>query len=469
MGSDSAGPASVHSVSVPGPEAGGRGRRLGPRSALRWVGLAAVLLILLVPAFQINAFHTTDAKSFAIWQTDSESLVTAKIESTTAQARARGINALGMLYATPDPMEPNGVLDTLDDGARPTTTRYNPYQSQIGFPGYFFTALYHLGFHSIASLQAASSSLFVATLLVFGLLLGRAVRPAFAVVFLIVAIASPWLTLAGRNLYWVPWTWFLPACAALLYCRAGTPRGRRWSLVALAASFFLRWASGYEFITSITLLAMAMPVLIHAFAGTLREKWRTVLAQALVIMAIAVGCFVVSVLLLAFLVGAGDFAYGMSVILFDAGKRTYGGVHVQDPVLAASLAANPLDVVATYLFDWKSDLLTLGTGSPFSVSIGSNGLWLLVVLAAAVVGVRRWRMDGLWTRDAWTLGIAMVVPLSWVVAAKAHAYVHPFIDFVLWYLITVAALVWIVGAFALPEARSLLRRVVAGPASGTVR
>lgn len=418
---------------------------------LRLLGWAALVLVLLTPVFRYNALGAAETEAFNGWQLDSQALVIAKIESTTPQAKAPGIDALGLLVAVPDQNAPSATFDWLGSGAKPTTTSYAPYQSQIGFAGYLFTALYHLGFTTISSLQIVNSALFVAVLALFTLLLRRATSTSFAVLFAIATLGSPWLAEAGRNLYWVPWTWFLPACAALWFTMA---RGRtRWlAAAALAAAFLLKWASGYEFLTSVTLLAAAMPVLQRAFHPESRPV-RAVLRDALAVVGIAVVGFVVSLLVLAFLVGAGNFAYGANVILFDAGKRTYGGVTVDDPLLAASIAANPLDVVATYLFSWNTDVFSFGTGTPLDLVIGPHGLWMLIIAAAVVVVARAVRGDRRWIRDLWVLGIALSVPISWFVAAKAHSYVHPFINFVLWYLITVGALLWILVDWVLPRLR----------------
>lgn len=446
---------------VPAPRNDGDARRRERGPGRRRLGIIAVFLlatVVLTPVFRWNALGAADPTSFTIWQLDSQALVTAKIESTTPEARARGINALGMLIAVPDPEAPNATFDELAAGGHPTTTRYLPYPSQSGLPGYLFTALYHLGLTTISGLQIATSAMFAATLLLFSFLLGRTTHRSFGWVFFVVALGSPWLALAGRNLYWVPWTWFLPACAAMWYVRA-TGRIRLLSLAALAVAFVVRWSSGYEFITSIALLAAAMPVLSAVFHPDQFRRVRLVVRDTAVIAGIGVACFVVSIVALAFQVGAGKFAYGISAILYDVGKRTYGGVPVSDPAIAASFAAHPLDVVATYLFGWGTNLVSFSFGTPAALVLGPNSLWALVMGSVAIVVIRRFRSDKWWRRDATILVVALVVPLSFIIAAKAHAYVHPFIDFEVWYLISIGALIWIVGAALIPLARDGLRHV----------
>jgi hypothetical protein len=409
--------------------------------------------------FRWNALGAADQTQFDTWQLDSQALVTAKIESTTPEARAPGIDALGLLYANPDQLAPNATLDWLTKGAKPTTTRYTPYQSQIGLPGYLFTALYHLGFTTISSLQLASSTLFVVVLLWFALLLGRITRPSFAVVFLVVSIGSPWLTIAGRNLYWVPWTWFLPACAAILVIRS-SGRRRLLAVALLAAAFFIKWASGYEYLTSVTLLAAAMPVLAAVFDRTRPTRPRKVALDVGLVVLVGLVVFLFSIVVLAFLVGAGDFGYGLSIVLQDAGKRTYGGIQTADPQIAASLAASPVDVVARYLFGWSTNVVAIGSGAPLSLVLGPKSFWFLVIAAAAVVAVRLVQHDRGWVRDAWLVAIALAIPLSWFIAAKGHSYIHAFINFVLFYLISVGALIWVVGAALVPLVRRSVDRGV---------
>ena len=414
----------------------------------------------MTPVFRWNALGAVDEGQFNGWQLDSQALVTAKIESTTPQARADGIDKFGLLVAVPDQNAPSSTLDWLDRGATPTTTSYAPYQSQIGLPGYVFAGLYHLGLTTISSLQIASSAMFASVLLLFAFLLSRITRRSFAIVFLVVALGSPWLALAGRNLYWVPWTWFLPACAAIFFV---TSRGRMrlLAIAALAAAFLVRWASGFEYLTSVTLLAAAMPVLAAVFGRSGTPSPKRVARDVGVVVLVAFVCFVMSVVILAFLVGAGNFAYGISTVLDDAGRRTYGGgAQVLSGPIAESLLARPLDVVATYLFSWSTDVVSIGSGAPFSLVLGPNSFWLLVIGAAAVVGIRAFLHDRRWRRDAWLVAVALAVPLSWFVAAKGHSYLHAFINFVLFYLITVGTLIWVIGDALAPLVRTKLLALV---------
>ncbi|MDP1363231.1 hypothetical protein, partial [Klebsiella variicola] len=80
---------------------------------------------------------------------------------------------------------------------------------------------------------------------------------AEAIVFAVGVITSTWLIVVSRNLYWVSWTWFLPMLVngLLLLNRPISPK--RWKLVYVAAAVTLLVKSlcGYEYLTSIVIMA----------------------------------------------------------------------------------------------------------------------------------------------------------------------------------------------------------------------
>lgn len=89
-------------------------------------------------------------------------------------------------------------------------------------------------------------------------------------VLLLLTLSSPWLTVFGRNLYWLMGTWYLPAVISAWLCWFWDRSAKRSigaSILFLAgifggnlASVFLKATMGYEYLSTITLAQMTIIV-----------------------------------------------------------------------------------------------------------------------------------------------------------------------------------------------------------------
>jgi len=159
---------------------------------------------------------------------------------------------------------------------------------------------------------------------------------------------------------------------------------------------------------------------------------------------------------------AGNVIAGIEKIWFNTIlRRTYGDSANFDPQFAASLEANPLDVVGKYVWSaWSTDLLSLSfdrSGSIFAIRLGSSSFIVLIAASLAIVLWRWIRKDIRWRRDASLLALGFVIPIFWFVAAKSYSYVHTHLLFFLWYFLFVPALLYVVGALIWDKRRRLDR------------
>ena len=163
----------------------------------------------LIPVFKWNQFATADSAFFSQYDLFSQSLVQAKIESTTPRAVSPEIPRAGLMIAQPNAGTVYGPFDGLSRGGSVGAQAYSPYLSNPGLQGYFFLGAYSVGCDSMGCLETLNSAFTALALLGFMLLLGTIAPRSFAAIFMLTAVFSPWIVSAARNLYCVLCSWLL--------------------------------------------------------------------------------------------------------------------------------------------------------------------------------------------------------------------------------------------------------------------
>ncbi|WP_375399798.1 hypothetical protein [uncultured Amnibacterium sp.] len=425
----------------------------------RIIAVLSLLLLgfALVPVFQDNLLAPADAYFFSNWDRESQALVLAKIEQ---DATTGSSTPFGLTNAQPQVLSPYDTFDGLRAGAVPKATSYAPYPSSLGVQGFLFEGLYRAGCSSLTCLNTVESAGFSIVLVLFAALLWLAVSRSLASVVLFSSLFSPWTVSAAHNLYWVPWSWLLPAAAA---CALTLARTRRWRVVwfvIIGLTTALKASMGYEFLSSTTLLATSIPLLAHVVHG--RRVDRQLVRTMAIVFASCVAGFLVVLVIHAFVVGNGSAAAGLQTIAHDALKRTYGSTSLAAPgdgSTVRSLTLSPLAVLSTYLVSWPTSVFAFDIGAapypPFA--LGRSSFWVMVVVAAAIIAVDLIRGNPRWRRNAVVFVATASAPLSWFVLAKSHSATAIGVNYVLWYLIFIPALVWIIGEAAATSTRA--RRV----------
>lgn len=313
----------------------------------------------------------------------------------------------------------------------------NPYISQYGIQGSFYSALYNQLHLSLDTLHKLTAALLVLAITFLTFLYRRIFPPWFAVAFFISMILSPWIVVFGRNLYWCAFLWFTPAVFAAYFVLARTRIGKWLSLIGVYLAFTLKCLAGYEYISTIILFAaapLAYQFIVHIKS---REKWHYA-CGFLIICLLGVAGFTTALLMHAGIRGDTLIEGLRSIYELDVKRRTYAdpstfadmtGYRLQD-----SFTASVWDVLHIYLSGWFTDVIKfLASWSFLPLFIGS----LLVCTGAFFLKSKnKWVYAGLF--------IAFVpATFSWLVLAKAHSYVHPHLNFVLWYFGGVATMIYI--------------------------
>lgn len=262
------------------------------------------------------------------------------------------------------------------------------------------------------------------------------------------SLFSPWLTVSGGHLFWFSGVFFLPLVyVAFRLHRSGRTLRYGYFTGAIALTFLLKnLLTGYELITT-SLVMCTLPVFFYAF----RQKWSlrqwagrfsAVSAGLLLGLALAVG-----ILLLQTSQLQGPQRTGIANLKERLLLRTIGVSEQQNipPQIKASREASLRETMQKY---WRQPLLTLPHIPRWLPlrrdrrSLQTAHLLLFgIVLAVAGLGFTTLR-----PLAATTL-ISYLAPASWFVIFRAHAYLHPFLDPLAWYLPTVLLIYALAGAW----------------------
>lgn len=383
---------------------------------LRWL-LIAELTILFALVFQLNVFGSIDSEWFRSHQANSEALVLSGIY----HKKATGSSDIPLGFYNYG--EGDWVTRVFDHFQADTFAglTYGEYTSQYGLQGRLFSALYRALHTTSRQLLEAFNS--VLSGLLFALLVDwvrRQYGQREATILAISIVASPWLIAISRNLYWVSWTWFLPMMAnGALLLRENTAQPR-WPLVyaATAITIWIKALCGYEYITTITIMA-CIPLVLYYIEES--KPFLQSLRRLVITGAAAVFGFGVALLMHAS-ARAPNLLDGLRLIKQDAVRRTAG--------LAGdtSVLLSRMDVLKRYIFDWEKP----------STAFINIPMW--VILLFATVSVVALTLNRKRDRRGYALGMAYIFsllgPLSWFVLAKQHSANHTHLNYVLWYMPT---------------------------------
>ena len=329
--------------------------------------------------------------------------------------------------------------------------RFNPYTSQYGLQGLSFAwASEALGL-SLDSMYIMTAAMLACVLAALALLYARIFGLIFCAGFVACMLLSPWITNYGRNIYWVPFTWFLPAVFLAIGLLSGTTLARTVAAAGYFLAVLLKCLCGYEYLSTVILFAaapcvVAIAVPVRAIAARPAALW---CAAACVLGACA---FAVALVCQSPLKAPTVWQGVLTIVEQDALRRTQGdpSAFSADGDAVSSLSQTTWSVVWRYVFQWRTDLLAGIPGTAFG--------YLLVAAAAVAVGRAVVARSDRW-RHGVMLGAFVVPAVSWYVLGKGHSARHYHMNYVLWYMGAVPVCLWI-GADTLHE---IVRRFIPPP------
>lgn len=425
--------------------------------------IALLFLALGTISFNWNAFGIANPNIFASFQKESEQLVLDGLLQGQDKTTKMGY------YSRPTAPAPTSDAPKFYE-VKDRRGSFVPYFSQYGLQFNFFHFLYEnvSEDYRIYQLIVSISTAICLSLFYFGINIrfGRWEAVAFSLSILL----SPWITYFGRNIYWVPISWFAPAIVTIFAGRMifeSTPRIATFiSLLFLA--FLCRFLCGYEYMSTIGVSVAPFLILYAADLKDRRIK-RLVLAGALVLASFLLA-FGSAIVAHALQVGNGSLNAGFSRIEDVAGKRVSASLcdgacilkscrgdaecawKIQDSLQRSAVSVAGRYVIMGHLIPWidsfsnlndkisdfqsifrSKSVVEFANASNISIisRILSAILFAILFVSALVVSYR----SSFWVMSAFAISFAG--PMSWFILAKGHSAIHTHLNYVLWYLIAI--------------------------------
>ncbi|MGA7192479.1 MAG: hypothetical protein WBW94_02535 [Anaerolineales bacterium] len=398
-----------------------------------------VSVILLALGFDHNAWGVVREKKFETFQNDSESLVMARMVAS----RQYGLTSYGALmgWGDADPLNLHDSdyqhqYDVYFAGS--DFQAYSVYKSQTGFQAFFFSVLDRLSplapKWNLRLFRGLMALLLALTLSFFILWIYREFGGFTALIVFLTTLLSPWITLFGRNLLYFTWAFYLPMLLTAFYLarekRSGQASNKMLGWLVFAAVAFKCLFDGYDFI--IPSLAMVfIPIIYYGFL----DKWsfrRFVTRLSVAIVACA-GGVLTGIIMLAFQLRFvdGSFSAGLADVLSTFGRRTYGDPSLYPSMYAESLKANPISVLATYLFnDYVLAFINLHFFDLIVIVAIFTLIYLMIDKFIKLNLLNKSRAYAL-IGATW---VSVLSPISWFVIFKGQAYVHTHTNYLAWYM-----------------------------------
>lgn len=313
--------------------------------------------------------------------------------------------------------------------------RHVAYTSQYGFQGMWFSLLYNKFGISFRGLQKINTIILSVTIILLTLLFAKVFSKQLAFLFFITIFLSPWVVSFARNLYWVEFTWFVPAVFCYFMWLKKNFDTRIFLLALFCSSVFIKCLCGYEYLSSILLFAAA-PFVYELLTSTTKEQFQEAFKWLVAIGLVGVLGFMAALLFHASLRTGGDVIEGLKIIWeTDVKRRTYGDPALFNPAYKDSLTASAWQVVMTYIGSWRTDII-----------LGIPGNWFVPIVCLALLTIfGELSFNHPEARKQFYLLITFALPaLSWYILGKSHSYVHTHMNFVLWYFGFVAVTFYVI-------------------------
>lgn len=385
--------------------------------------------------FYRNQWEMVRDKKFSLFQKGDESYVIARIVMT----RQRGFFSYGGLLgwgdldvAPADVAEPQYQYqyDVYFSGGE--FQEYLPKLSHPGFQGLFFSLLDRASpFSPVINLRLfrmLNSGLFALVLMGVTLWFYQVLGFLPALLVFGSILFSAWMTLFGRNLFFVPWAFYLPF-VVLLWSLEGERARRRLSdaqFFSVTSSLMLIKCllNGYDFILP-TLGMVVSPILFY----TILEKWnKERFIRRFLITAAGAGLgILISLLILSIqnIFVSGSLQEGLRVIIETLERRTLASGPSVPALYEEANRASTWVILRTYFSESYFGKFAFPYYGITALFAGFSVLYL------AVRKIRPEDAAGR-SKGAALLGVtwlSLLSPLSWYVIFKSVAYFHTHMNY----------------------------------------
>jgi uncharacterized membrane protein YqaE (UPF0057 family) len=401
----------------------------------------SVLFVVLCISFQINFLSIAPEKFFNNFQLNGQARVIGGIIADKHGIDKKG-GVLGKVYTKPGEFEEYNEAYTIKETYQifqefpaGEPVYIDTYTAQYGLQGIVYSYLHrNLGLSELSHLQSLVSVITSFTLVLLFAIYRKIYGNIFSVLFLVALAASPWLVAMGRNLYWSPFLLFLPAVAAALLSLEKRKVVQYALLILIAFFVFIKSLSNYEYVSSVIVLACSV-FIVGPFFQKNEQSPKPDYKMAFIALTACVIGFSAAILVHADSRGDTLVLGLQDMYEEDIQRRTYGKSENYDHLeTKQSLEASPLDVLKIYILEWPGKRQMILPGKLF---------WALLFVSAIGIFYKLVTRHPTGWRDLVTFVTFFAVPASWFILAKGHSYTQTHINFVLWYIGFIPALIYV--------------------------
>ncbi len=301
--------------------------------------------------------------------------------------------------------------------------KISDYASQVGLQGYIFSFLYNKLNISIDILNFLCCLLLAIVFIIFCYNIKKKYNIILATIFYITFLLSPWIVSFAKNLYWVEFTWFLPALFGLILSRDLNKSKIYIPLIFI--TILIKCLCGYEYISTIMLFTISF--LLIDFMTMSKSKDKVKILK--IIMVTGFSCifaFFLAISIHGYLKGNGNILEGIKIIYKnDVVRRTISlpGSDNLSGVIKESVNASAFSVIKKYtIFDTN-------------IILGIPGAYfrLLIAITVALLVHSLINKDKNAKKDIFMFLIFLFTTISWFILGRGHSYIHTHMNYVLWY------------------------------------
>lgn len=290
---------------------------------------------------------------------------------------------------------------------------YTEYKSQVGLQGIVIRYLFkYFDFMSVGKLYILYTVLLSGVLVLISHQLTIKYNIYFGASFLAVSLIYPTISRFARNLYWAEFLWFIPVLLGLMCLNYPGRRSVIYPLIYI--SIFVKCLCGYEFLSSIMISEVMFIICDFVIC---KQKRKQLFKTFAAVSAISLSAFAAALMIHAYMYGGSEgILSGLSEIFKEiVQKRTYGSADNFEQILSDSLNSGVFTVLAKY----------------FTFEVLGKVISVVTVITAALVLYKAITRQDEYIMQAVLFVLSLLSPLSWLILAKSHSYVHVSLNIVL--------------------------------------
>ena len=393
---------------------------------------------LLFLGFYRNQWQTVRPKKFSSFQKDVEGYVIARMVLTRQSQLLSNGGLLGWGDVNPGDINEDDYqhqYDTYLNGLSFQT--YWAKNSHPGFQGIFFSILDRISpfspSNNLRLFRMLTSGLFAMTLTSFILWFYQNLGWLSAFFVFGSILLSQWMTLFGRNLFFVSWIFYLPMLV-LLFRLQSDKNGEQLSskqLFWLVFSFtlFKCLFNGYDFILP-TLGMLASTII---FYGVL-DKWNKdkFIRRSIIVVIAALTAILVSVMILSFQImyATGSFQGGVNYISEAINRRLFSSDPNLPSIYEKASQARLWSILKIYLEESYFNKLHV----PYFAIIIFFAIVSAIYLISNKIKPGHPNQTSKGFALIATTWFSLLSPLGWYIIFKSVAYFHTHMNYLPWHM-----------------------------------